>query len=354
MPGLALGSVLAVASIPGAGLMLVGGWLADRVSPATLLVFSNVGRALLTGAFAALILTDSILLWHLYLLAGLLGVLDAFHYPASLAVIPKVARREELGPANALVQGAEQLGGLVGPALAAASIAFIGLGGTFGVFALMFLATAIIVYGAVRTPISEFVGITEPVVAEDVAEKVASTGGVVEGLRYVWREPVTRVMVFLFGAFSLSVVGPLIVGGAALAEARLGGAGALGAIFSAFGAGSIIGLGTSSFPWARKGRRGVKMLVTLGLFGVVLGAFGFSNGLAMAVGLAVFGGILAGYLGVVMVTWIQERTDDAYTGRVMALIMFFAVALEPASYALAGFLLAIGSLQSSSEPSAAR
>lgn len=336
-PGLALGSVLAVASVPGAALMLFGGWVSDRIPPTLVLVFSNVGRALLTGAFAFLILTDSILLWHLYVLAGLLGVLDAFYYPASLAVIPKIASRENLGPANALVQGAEQMSGLIGPALAAASVALVGLGGTFGAFTLMFALTTFIIYRATKLPKGEFYGAVESVEGEE-----PGTGGIVEGLRYVWRDGVVRTMVLLFGAFSLAIVGPIIVGGAALAEARLGGAGALGALFSAFGAGSIIGLAASSLSWARNGRRGIKMLVALGIFGVLLGALGFSTGLVMAMAIAAVSGVFAGYLGVVMVTWIQERTDDAYTGRVMSLIMFFAVALEPASYAAAGFLLILG------------
>lgn len=337
-PGLALGSVLAVASVPGAVLMLFGGWLSDRVSPAKVLVWSNAGRALLTGAFAALILTDSIGLWHLYVLAGVLGVIDAFYYPASLAVIPKAVRKEELGPANALVQGAEQFGGLVGPALAALSVAFVGLGATFGAFVVMFLGAALVIGGSV--------GLMRPAgeaAAESSPEEVeVSTGGVVEGLRYVWRDTVTRTMVFLFGAFSLAVIGPILVGGTALAEERLGGAAALGALLSAFGGGSLLGLGISSFSWARGGRRGLRMLLVLGGFGVVIGMLGFTEGIVAACALAAAGGIGAGYLGVVMVTWIQERTDEAYVGRVMSLIMFFAVALEPLSYAFAGFLLAAG------------
>jgi MFS family permease len=44
-PGAQLGSVLAVASIPGALLMLVGGWVSDRFPPAAVLVVSNAGRA---------------------------------------------------------------------------------------------------------------------------------------------------------------------------------------------------------------------------------------------------------------------------------------------------------------------
>lgn len=46
-PGVQLGTILAVASVPGALLMLVGGWVADRFPPAAVLVASNAGRAAL-------------------------------------------------------------------------------------------------------------------------------------------------------------------------------------------------------------------------------------------------------------------------------------------------------------------
>ena len=48
----------------------------------------------------------------------------------------------------------------------------------------------------------------------------------------------------------------------------------------------------------------------------------------------------AGYLGVVLVSWLQERVEPALRGRVMSLVMFCVVALDPVSYALAGALVA--------------
>jgi MFS family permease len=140
-PGPQLGSVLAVASIPGALLMLVGGWVSDRFPPAAVLVVSNAGRVALMAVLAWIVLSDAVQLWHLYVLAGALGLLDAFHYPASLSVVPSLVEKRKLEAANALIQGAEQISGLVGPALAAAAAASLGLGTTYATFALMFLAT---------------------------------------------------------------------------------------------------------------------------------------------------------------------------------------------------------------------
>src|ERR687890_2681204 len=54
--GAELGAVLAVASVPGAILMPVGGVLSDRVSPVYIMVCASVGRVVLLGLLAALIL----------------------------------------------------------------------------------------------------------------------------------------------------------------------------------------------------------------------------------------------------------------------------------------------------------
>lgn len=146
----------------------------------------------------------------------------------------------------------------------------------------------------------------------------------------------------LFTAFSFAGIGPIIVGGAALAEARLGGAGSLGILLSAFGGGSLVGLAVSTFGVPGAGRRGYTMLGVSAAFGVCLGSLGFSAGVFSASLFAAGAGMAAGYLGVVAVTWLQERAAPAFTGRVMSLVMLAAVALDPASYAFAGFLTALG------------
>ncbi len=58
-PGFALGSVLAVAAVPGALLMPLGGWVSDRFSPAGVLLLCGVGRALLASALASIVFLRS-------------------------------------------------------------------------------------------------------------------------------------------------------------------------------------------------------------------------------------------------------------------------------------------------------
>jgi hypothetical protein len=88
-------------------------------------------------------------------------------------------------------------------------------------------------------------------------------------------------------------------------------------------------------------RRGLVMLGSTGLLGIIVAAIAFVPNLATAIALAAALGVAASFLGIVNVTWLQERSEPGLTGRVMSLAMFSAVALDPISFALAGILVGI-------------
>src|SRR5258708_31668447 len=60
--GLALGTVLALAGIPRAVFMLVGGAFVDRFSPRAVIMTSNFARLPLVGLLSPLVLTNKILI----------------------------------------------------------------------------------------------------------------------------------------------------------------------------------------------------------------------------------------------------------------------------------------------------
>jgi hypothetical protein len=237
--GAELGAVLAVASIPGAILMPVGGVLSDRSSPVLIMICASVGRVLLLALLAALILTDGIQLWHVYVISAGLSTLDALYYPASMAIVPTLVNQDRLGAANALIQGVEQASSILGPALAGSSLALAGLGASFGATALVFLvATAL--FGTLARTASQAAGLAEN--QEQEGEQSTTREDLVEGLRYVVRDPVIRSLLLIVLGTNLAMMGPLYVGGAVLAELRLGDAGAFGTLVAAAGAGSLIGI----------------------------------------------------------------------------------------------------------------
>ena len=69
----------------------------------------------MVGVLAALVLSGQAELWHLYVLAAIFGVVDAFFYPALNTIVPMLVPERQLAPANALVQSAQQVMGLIGP-----------------------------------------------------------------------------------------------------------------------------------------------------------------------------------------------------------------------------------------------
>src|SRR5512147_3110113 len=73
---LAVGTVMAIAGIPRALFMLVGGALTDRFTPRRLMINSNLGRMILTGLLAILVSTNLIQLWMLYVSALCFGLAD--------------------------------------------------------------------------------------------------------------------------------------------------------------------------------------------------------------------------------------------------------------------------------------
>ncbi len=336
--GAELGAVLAVASVPGAVLMPLGGVLSDRSSPALIMISASMGRVLLLALLAALILTDATQLWHVYVIAASLSALDALYYPASMSVVPTLVDQERLGAANALIQGAEQVSGVLGPALAGSLLALLGLGASFGATAFLFLLATALFGGLARA--------AKPAAtpADDVPEEGRGRGNardeLIEGLRYVLREPVIRSLLLIVLGTNLAMMGPLYVGGAVLAESRLGGAGAFGILVAAAGVGSLIGIVVAGSV-RRFRRRGLIELSLTGVLGIIVAGIAFVPNLAVAVAFAIAIGATGSFLGVITISWLQERAEPGLLGRVMSLAMFSAVALDPISFALAGVLVGI-------------
>ncbi len=337
----ALGAVLAVASIPGIVLTPLGGVLSDRFSPVAVMSSANAARGALMGMLTLLVLTDATRIWHVYLLAGGLSALDALYYPASMSVTPILVHRDRLKAANALVQGVEQISGVLGPALAGLLLAAFGLYFDLGAIAVLFLvaagAFATVARSLPPTPRTADADETEGAAEE---EHTGALAALVQGTRYAWNDPVIRTIMLILIGINLAMAGPIYVGGSVLAETRLGGAGAFATLVAVGGVGSLVGAVVAGSS-ARIRRRGLVELVCTAALGIGVGGLAFSPNLVVAGTLAALIGMTASFLAVINISWLQERSEPALTGRVMSLAMFSAIALDPISYVLAGMLVEI-------------
>ncbi len=341
--GLALGTVLMFAAIPRAALMLIGGAVTDRVSPRPIMLISNATRAVLVAGLTALIVVRGAALWHLYVLALLFGTFDAFFYPAFQSFIPRLVPDEELERANSLIQGTLELTTLVGPALAGILVATTGTAVAFGIDAATFVFAGVTVWmmrstGRARLsaePAGEDGG--DPLDA--VPEQRGLFADVVEGLRYAWSDVVFRAILLIIAAVDFSFVGPVNVGLATLAKTRfVGGAAAFGVMMSAWGAGALVGAIIGGVI-GRPRRRGLIMIGITLVMGLGLASLGWVPGLPVAVGVIGCMGIAGGLINVMLMAWLQLRTEKRFLGRLMSVVMFASQGLTPVSYFIAGALV---------------
>ncbi|CAM5228229.1 hypothetical protein SXANM310S_04324 [Streptomyces xanthochromogenes] len=339
-PGMTTGFVLVAVALPRAALLLPAGVLVDRVGPARIAAGAAWLRVAVLLALGALITLTSPSVATVALLAGLLGAADAAYFPAALALLPAVVPTEKLARVNALVQGAESGGDLVGPAVAAGVIAVVGFDATLGGIAALAALAAV----ALSLPIravrrGERVGDAAES-AEVDGERVSTARALGAGLRYAWREPVVRGMLAAIALINITVVGPVLVGGAVLADQRLGGAGSLGIVLSGFGAGSLAGSLVAG--WRPPARRGWTVVGGVAAIGAGMAGLAAVTDVVAATAVVSLIGLGSAFLGVVVVATLQERVPERLLGRVLSLVVLATVAFDPFSYLLAGVLVPFG------------
>lgn len=342
---LATGTVLAAGGIPRAVFMLIGGAVTDRFSARNVMLVSNILRMLLVTLLTILVLMGSIELWMLYIFALIFGVADAFFYPAQNAIVPRLVDKANLQIGNAVVMITQQLSLFGGPVLAGIVIAMAsswiqssndvtGIGIAFGIDAVSFIFSAITLWLIHIEAIKH-------------EEKSAPSGNVFsdvrQGFNSMWQDVQVRSFFMLIIIANVLIIGPISVGIPVLADSRLPeGAAAFGAIMSAFGGGSLVGTvlaGVLPRPPAKY------MGMVVGLVWCGLGAGILLLGLAQTTILAViigFGmGVANGYVVILFVTWLQNRTEEQMLGRMMGFLLFATNGLNPVSNALAGAVISL-------------
>lgn len=325
---LAVGSVLAAASLPAAALMLFGGAASDRFSPRTTMLVAAVLRGAVVAVLAVLTIAHTVQLWELFVAAAFVGATSAFFVPASTSLLPRLVTPEQLPAGNALLNLSRTGAMVLGSAAAGVVVAAVGAGSALAVD-----AGASLLAGALVLPLP---------VGGTVRGRGGALGAVRDGILYVWRDVPLRATLVAMAVLNFVAIGAIEVGLPALAFERFGdGAAALGVAFASWGIGSTVGslvAGTRPIPE----RFGRFLVGTVVLIGAGVAAAGFAATLPLLVGVMVALGVVEGLSTTYLLSWLQRRTESEMQGRVMSLAMLASVGLEPLALALAGAIAAQG------------
>lgn len=321
---LLLGLVAAASSLPVLLFSLFAGTLVDRVSKRRLLIVTQLVALTLAALLTVLTLSGLVQVWHVLLLAALLGLVNAFDAPARQAFTVEMVGREDLLNAIALNSSIFNGARTVGPAVAGVVVALIGEGPAFLLNTFSFVP-AIGALLLMRLP-----PFTPP-------PDAARSGQLREGLAYITGERRVRALLLQAGAIGLFcfVHIPLLP---IFARDVLGtGAGGLGLLSASSGLGAL----AAALLLAQFGgriARGRLLMASALIYPALM--IGFT--LARSVPLAALLLAMAGWAGVTTMaltnTLIQATVPDALRGRVMSVFSLLLMGLSPMGGMAAGAL----------------
>ena len=123
-----LGLTVSLYGVLNIGFLMAGGIIADRMDRKRLLMVTQAMVGAVIAGLAVLTITENVALWHIYLSAALLGVLQALNMPARLAMLADLVGERRLLDAVAQFNAAQHAGRIVGPPVAGVLIDQWGMG----------------------------------------------------------------------------------------------------------------------------------------------------------------------------------------------------------------------------------
>ena len=120
------------------------------------------------------------------------------------------------------------------------------------------------------------------------------------------------------------------------------GAAAFGIMMSTFGGGYLVGIVLAGIlPKPRPERLGSVLIIIWSGLGLSTLLLGLVKTLVLASLITGLLGLANGYVVILFITWLQERTPEILLGRMMSLLMFASAGLIPLSTAVTGALIEI-------------
>jgi MFS family permease len=138
-----LGAVNFFAGIPTLALTMIGGSVADRYDKRRILIVAQIVQIVLALTLGWLVMSGHIQMWHVMVMAALLGVVIAFEMPAISALVPELVKRDDIAAAVALDRAVFHGSRLIGPSLAGWMVASWGAATAFFANATSFIALII-------------------------------------------------------------------------------------------------------------------------------------------------------------------------------------------------------------------
>ena len=291
-------------AIPTILISLFGGVLADRVDRRKLIIAVSIASTALLMLLAIIDATNTVLIWHVVVIASAQGLVMGFDGPVRSSYFPLLIERKHMSSAVVLGTVMWQFSRLVTPIIGGILITY---GGTQSVFFVGVLGWASMLFVMISLKVS-----SPPV------EKTRNVlGDIVEGVRFILSR---RDFVLLIGlTYSTHFFGMQYLQLMPFFAKRFGReADGFGIMLSALGLGALAGTFTVGRIRANP-RVGYFMLGGSIMFTVAVISFAFAPSFYIALVFLFLGGLANTIFFVVAMTTLQLRVPERMRGRVMGI-----------------------------------
>ena len=325
-----LGLVGALQFLPVMVLSLFGGVLADRLPKRTALLFTQSFALVQATVMWILVATGTVQIWHIMILAALLGMTNSLDMPTRQAFVVEMVGREDLPNGVALNSSIFNMARVLGPGLGGLMIAWLGVAPLFLLNAISFIA---VIIGLFMIDQKQLFALPT---RRSEGARPSTFQSLREGLSYVWHVPSVLLVIVLIGVISLfginfNVMLPLFA-----TTVLHSGAAGFGFISSAFGLGSLFS--ALWIAWTNHKPSIRYMLVAALVFCVLEVSFALSQAYILSLVLIASVGFAQIALSATANTTLQTVAPNHLRGRVMSVYMMVFAGSVPLGNIFAGGL----------------
>jgi MFS family permease len=229
-----IGLLGAVQFLPVLVFGLFGGIIADIWPKRRTVIATQVAAGLLALTLGGLDYFHVVAVWHIFVLAFLLGIVNAVDMPTRQSFVVEMVGRDDVANAVALNSAVFNGARIVGPAIAGILIAVLG---TALCFVLNGLSYGAVVISLLAMRDGDLMPADRLAVPRSLAAIRENLG---EGLRYVWHTPVVLLAITVIGFVSMFGMNFNVVLPVMAARVLNVGSNGYGLLFASMGAGALI------------------------------------------------------------------------------------------------------------------
>lgn len=319
-----LGLMEAVKFLPITFFSLFAGVIVDKYSKRKILLITQTISMILAFILSALVFTHMARYEFILILALISGVTNTIDMPARQTFTVEMTGKDDLVNAIALSSISSNLARIIGPALGALLLSYLGAGWCFLLNGLSFMAV-----------IASLLRIKAKTYVRDKGKEIRIFAEIKDGLKYIVHEKTLLQIILVtiitgIFVYNYDILIPVFTKDILHQNEKI-----YGILMSALGIGSLLG----AIIVSMKGKSNTKMRVLIAsslVEAVLLICIGLARTYYMAIGFLVMSGIFNIWFGALSNSVLQLTSTDEYRGRVMSVFSLVYAGTAPIGYMLSG------------------